>query len=111
MSRHIIKFRINDEVFDLKDFIKDSNSTYDSMFCKNCYFLMTNPYEIDCNHNHILCEYCLKKSQKCPIDNKIISNKILKTNLMSRIEKLKIKCPIDEKCSWENKLFQLEKHI
>ena len=68
---------------------------------------MKNPYMANCEHN--FCEKCLKSLKRCPIDNEIINNKIFKKKLHTKIENLKVNCPIDiEICEWEDILKNLE---
>jgi len=105
-----INYKIEDEEFYLEDCIKDQIT--EEMLCQKCDILMSNPYTVDCdNHICYICEECLKILKKYPIDEEKISNKILRKNLLSKIQNLKTTCPYDnERCLWEDKLLKLKIH-
>ena len=109
--KNTIKYKIEEREFELKDSIKDKVDK--KMLCQKCQILMKHPYVVNCNHN--FCKDCLKILKKCPIDDQEITSKLLRKNLKLKIQKLKIKCPMEnkenKKCPWEGLLEEFEKHF
>ena len=93
-----------------KDFIQEDQYKAKTYECVNCNLVSEYNYCIDCNH--CICTECLKKTKKCPLDNRIIDeNTSFRFNYIGNnlLEALRVNCIYrNNGCPWIGTKKQLE---
>lgn len=100
-------YKLNQKEFNLRPFLK-SEEIPEEFICTNCRFIINEPYQTECDH--IFCLECKEKITECPVDKEKTNTFLYRKKLKKNIEELRLNCPNDSECSWEDSLKEFEKH-